>query len=226
MTLKENHSGKVPLPFVMPSIHAGHSDLPLSMIPKQRSVSRLPHCEVFLLPSTLYSGSTVLMYSLSLKGETCAALPGGRCIQINYLVFFCMEAVSAQLFILAFVCICVDSWMFILCYFILLLRLFQLWPLAHFPVGSCLLQHAPCLWGLFCFLTFCSYEMARLISMFPEPCPRIRYGFQGSRLLITVAIAMGILSPSFLTTSSSSLPFVHGLKDLNLFLFSLYLKMC
>lgn len=65
---QENHSGKVPLPFVMPSIHAGHSDLPLSMIPKQRSVSRLPHCEVPLLLSTLYSGSTVLMYSLSLKG--------------------------------------------------------------------------------------------------------------------------------------------------------------
>lgn len=55
--------------------------------------------------------------------------------------------------------------------------------------------------------------------MFPEPCPRIRYGFQGSRLLITVAIAMGILSPSFLTSSSGSLSFLRGLKDLNLFLF-------
>lgn len=65
---RENHSGKVPLRSVMPSIHAGHSDLPLLMIPKQRSVSRHPHCEVPLLPSTLYSGSTVLMHGLSLKG--------------------------------------------------------------------------------------------------------------------------------------------------------------
>lgn len=52
----------------MPSVHAGHRDLPLPVSPKQRSLSRHPHCEVPLLPPTLYSGSTVLMHSLSSKG--------------------------------------------------------------------------------------------------------------------------------------------------------------
>lgn len=196
----------------MPSVHAGHRDLPLSVSPKQRSVSRYPYWSpgrevspeppspphpvrsLFSLPHGTLGAQSLCIACLQ-KVETCAALPVGWCIQINYLVFFCMEAMSAQLFILAFVCICVDSWMFILCYFILLLRLFQLWPLAHFPVGSCLLQHAPCLWGLFCFLAFCSYEMARLISMFPEPCSRIRYRFQGSRLLSTVALLWGCSVP-------------------------------
>lgn len=69
MTDRENHSGKVLLLSVMPSVHAGHRDLPWSVSPKQRSVSRHPPPrEVPLLPSTLYSGSTVLMHSLSSKG--------------------------------------------------------------------------------------------------------------------------------------------------------------
>lgn len=98
-----------------------------------------------------------------------------------------------QVFTLASVYISVGPWMFILCYFVFLLRLSQL---GHWQVSR--MVPVP-----FSMLHVCGACLASWLSaveqwpdsshMFPEPSPRSRYLSKGSRFLITVAIATGRL---------------------------------